>query len=185
MKEDLNKAQRSFKADSYSGIKVYPVMQKMTKPSADEVRKSCMATLAHAHAVYVEATRQNMGKEGLRAIGEANRLHGLTLGKSAIQSGGLKKGDLHSIFDFFRAAHPYFGFELEVNALTDKKLDLKVTSCPWIDSFRALGAGKDICTWVTRIDEGIGQAVDPEVNMTIPKCMMRGDDYCIYRYEKQ
>ena len=160
-------------------------MQKMTKPSADDVRKTCMATLADAHAVYVEATRQTMGIEGLKAIGEANRLHGLTLGKSAIQSGGLKRGDLHSIFDFFRAAHPYFGFELEVIAFTDKKLDLKVRSCPWIDSFRARGAGEDICTWVTKMDEGIGQAVDPDVRLTISKCMMRGDDYCIYRYTKQ
>ena len=159
-------------------------MQKMTRPSADEVRKVCMATLADAHAVYVEATRRNMGRKGLNAIGEANRLHGLTLGKSAIESGGLKKGDLHSIFEFFSAAHPCFGFELEVDSLTDTKLDLKVTSCPWIDAFRARGAGEDICTWVTKIDEGIGQAVDPAFKLTIPKCMMRGDDYCIYRYTK-
>ena len=156
----------------------------MTRPSADEVRKVCMATLADAHAVYVEAIRQTMGRKGLNAIGEANRLHGLTLGESAIQSGGLRKGDLHSIFDFFSAAHPYFGFELEVDSFTDTKLDLKVTSCPWIDAFRARGAGEDICTWVTQIDEGIGQAVDPTVRLTIPKCMMRGDHYCIYSYTK-
>jgi hypothetical protein len=144
-----------------------------------------MQTLADTHVVYVEGIRRILGKEGLKAIGEANRIHGLNLGKSAIQAGNLRKGDLYSIFEFFDAAHPYFGFDLEVEESTEKKLDLKVTSCPWLASFRMRGAGEDICTWVTLIDEGIGQAVDPKIKLTIPKCMMRGDDYCIYRWEKQ
>jgi hypothetical protein len=159
-------------------------MRKMLQPSADDVRKSCMQTLADTHVVYVEATRRILGKEGLKAIGEANRIHGLELGKSAIKTGSLRKGDLYSIFEFFDAAHPYFGFDLIVEESTEKKLDLKVTSCPWLASFRARGAGEDICTWITLIDEGIGQAVDAKVKLTIPKCMMRGDDHCIYRWEK-
>jgi hypothetical protein len=157
----------------------------MSKPSADEVRKSSMQTLADTHVVYLEAVRQIYGTEGLKVIGEANRRHGLNLGHSAIDAGNLRRGDLRSIFEFFDAAHPYFGFELEVQDFNDNKLDLKVTYCPWLDSFRARGAGDDICEWITLIDEGIGQAVDPDVTLTIPKCMMRGDDYCIYRWAKE
>ena len=156
----------------------------MTDPSADEIRKGNMATLANAHATYIEAVRKSFGDDGLKLIGEENRNHGLKLGEAGIESGGLRKGELASIFDFFKNAYPYFGFELSLNKNTDSELELKVTSCPWIDAFKAQGAKEDICHWVCKIDEGIGQAVDPELKMSLPKCMMRGDDYCIYRYER-
>jgi hypothetical protein len=157
----------------------------MKEPSADNVRKTNMETLASAHAVYIEAARANFGEKGLQAMGEANRLHGLNLGEAAIRSGALKRGDPKSIFEFFDSAHPYFGFQLEMEKASNDMLDLKVTSCPWIDTFRALGAGEDICDWVCKMDEGIGQAVNPNFRMTLTKCMMRGDDHCIYRWEKE
>ena len=141
-----------------------------------------MNTLADAHAIYVEAIRSLMGDEGLKAISEVNRLHGLELGKAGIEQRTLRKGDFRSIFEFFDGGRPYFGFDLSIGALTDKRFDLKVTSCPWIESFKARGAGSDLCEYVTKIDEGIGQVVDPDVSMSIPKCMMRGDDHCIYRW---
>lgn len=156
----------------------------MSEPSAEDIRKANMSTLADTHAIYVEAIRKLMGDEGLKAIGEINRLHGLTLGEAGIEQGTLRKGDFRSIFEFFDGAHPYFGFELSIGDLTDKRFDLKVTDCPWIESFKARGAGPDVCEYVTKIDEGIGQAVDPDVTMSLPKCMMRGDDHCIYRWEK-
>ncbi len=154
------------------------------KPTADQVRKTNMVTLANAHAVYVEAVRKIAGTKGLEALGEENRLHGIDLGESAIERGELRRGDLLSIFEMFESARPYFGFELSVSEHTDRLLDVKVTECPWIDTFRQMGVGEDICHWVTKMDEGIGQAVDSRLNMTLPKCMMKGDDYCIYRWEK-
>jgi hypothetical protein len=157
----------------------------MYDPSADEVRRTNMGTLADTHAVYVEAIRRLMGKKGLDAVSEVNRHHGLELGRTAIKQGSLRNGDLHSIFEFFDAAHPYFGFELSIKTESEKCFELKVTSCPWIESFKARGAGPDICEYVTKIDEGIGQAVDSNVTMSIPKCMMRGDDHCIYRWERE
>ncbi|TFF84561.1 hypothetical protein EU524_00980 [Candidatus Thorarchaeota archaeon] len=157
----------------------------MGEPTADDVRKTNMVTVASSHVVYVEAFRKLMGEEGLEAIGEENRLHGVDLGESALEEGSLRKGDLMSIFEMFRDAYPYFGFELSVADHTDSRLDLKVTKCPWIKTFRRMGAGKDICECVTKIDEGIAQAVDADLKMTLPKCMMRGDDYCIYRWQKE
>ena len=157
----------------------------MPEPSADDVRRANMNTLADTHAIYVEAIRKLMGKEGLDAISEANRQHGLELGRAAIKQGSLRSGNLHSIFEFFDAAHPYFGFELSIGAESEKCFELRVTSCPWIESFKARGAKPDICEYVTKIDEGIGQTVDSNVTMSIPKCMMRGDDHCIYRWEKE
>ena len=156
----------------------------MDEPSADEVRRANMIALASAHAIYVEAIREIAGEKGLEGVGEANRLHGLELGRNAIQSGELRMGDLSSIFDFFESAHPFFGFELEKMSESDDSLDIKVTYCPWIDTFRDEGARDDICTWVCKMDEGIGQAINSGVTMTLPMCMMRGDPYCIYHYEK-
>ncbi|MHA2396685.1 MAG: L-2-amino-thiazoline-4-carboxylic acid hydrolase [Candidatus Thorarchaeota archaeon] len=156
----------------------------MEKPSADDVRIVGMSTVAAAHTVYVETVRENFGKKGLEALGEANRLHGLELGEQGVKDGGLRPGDLKSIYEFFAAAHPYFGFELEIAEATDRLIDLKVTACPWIDTFRAKGANEDICHWVTKIDEGISQAVDSSLSMSVPKCMMQGDEHCIYRFEK-
>ena len=157
----------------------------MPDPSADEVRRASMTTIAETHTIYVESVRSLMGEDGLKAIGEANRLHGLELGRAGVEQGSLRVGDYRSIFEFFDGAHPYFGFELAIADLTDKRFDLKVTYCPWLEGFKGKGASSDICEWVTKIDEGIGQAVDPELRMTIPKCMMRGDDHCIYRWEKE
>ena len=156
----------------------------MEEPTADMVRKTNMVTLASAHTVYVEAVRSMMGDKGLEILGEANRLHGVDLGQAAIADGSLTKGDLYSIFDMFRNAYPYFGFELSVEEHRPERLDLKVTKCPWLKTFQARGAGPDICRWVTKMDEGIGQAVDSAVRLSLPKCMMRGDDHCIYRWEK-
>jgi hypothetical protein len=156
----------------------------MEEPSADDVRKVGMSTVAAAHTVYVETVRKQFGEKGLEALGEANRLHGIELGEDGVKNGGLRKGDFRSIYEFFAAAHPFFGFELEISDISDSLLDLKVTACPWIDTFRAKGANEDICHWVCKIDEGIAQAVDADLTMTIPLCMMRGDDHCIYRWQK-
>jgi hypothetical protein len=157
----------------------------MLKPSTEDVRNTNMGTLADAHLVYIEAIRKFWGREGLEKVGDENRIHGLGLGLAGLESGDLRKGDFKSIFDFFDSAHPYFGFELSIGELTDKRFDLKVTKCPWIKTFKSRRAGEDICWWITKMDEGIGQAVDPDVKMTLPKCMMRGDDHCIYRWEKE
>lgn len=143
-----------------------------------------MVTVASAHAVYVEAVRRMAGEKGLEQLGEANRLHGLQLGEDAIRAGSLRRGDMMSIFEMFDAAHPYFGFDLSVLESTNSRLDIKVTKCPWIKTFKAKNAGSDICYWVCKMDEGIGQAVDSDLTMSLPKCMMRGDEYCIYRWEK-
>jgi predicted hydrocarbon binding protein len=156
----------------------------MTDPSADEVRKANMETLASAHAVYVEAMREHCGEEGLEALRQANFEHGLELGKAGIESGGLREGEPKSLFDFFEAAHPYFGFDLELIDHSDDMVEMKVHSCPWIDTFKAKGAEEDICHWVCAMDDGIGRAVDPDLEMSIPKCMMRGDDYCVYLWKK-
>jgi predicted hydrocarbon binding protein len=166
-------------------FKVQWKMLAMSNPGADDVRRTNMHTLADTHAIYMEAIRRLMGKKGLDAISEVNRHHGFELGRAAIKQGSLRSDDLHSIFEFFNAAHPYFGFELSIESESEKCFELKVTSCPWIESFKAKGAGPDICEYVTKIDEGIGQAVDSDVTMSIPKCMMRGDEHCIYRWEKE
>ncbi|TFG14116.1 hypothetical protein EU537_04140 [Candidatus Thorarchaeota archaeon] len=156
----------------------------MTGPTADEVRKTNMETLASAHAVYVEAMREHCGEEGLEALRQANIKHGLELGKAGIESGALREGDPESIFEFFEGAHPYFGFELELIDSGDDTAEIKVHSCPWIDTFKAEGAQEDICHWVCAMDDGIGRAVDSDLRLSIPKCMMRGDDYCIYLWKK-
>lgn len=157
---------------------------RMSSPSADDVRKASMVTVASAHAVYIEAVRTASGEKGLKAVGEANRLHGLELGKTGLAGGELRKDDLRSIYEFFRAAHPYFGFEIELLKATNHELEMRVTYCPWIETFKSEGAHSDICSWVCKTDEGIGQAVDPKLRMSIPKSMMRGDPYCVYRYQK-
>jgi len=156
----------------------------MTNPTADDVRKANMFTLGSAHAVYVEVVRKNFGRKGLEALGEANRLHGLELGQGGIRNGGLRKGDLGSIDGFFRGGGPYFGFEIQPSKVTKDSMEMKVTGCPWIEAFKAKKAGSDICEWVCKIDEGIAQAVDPALKLTLTKCMMRGDSHCIYRFSK-
>ncbi len=45
----------------------------MSNPTANDVRKASMKTLADAHVVYIEAVRKLMGEEGLKAIGDVHK----------------------------------------------------------------------------------------------------------------
>ena len=78
-----------------------------------------MSTVAAAHAVYVKTVGQEFGEEGLEALADANRLHGLELGMQGVKDGGLRKGDLKSIYEFFAAVYPFFGFELELEDISE------------------------------------------------------------------
>jgi hypothetical protein len=79
-------------------------------------------------------------------------------------------------------------FRLEHARLNDKRFDLKVNFCPYVDTWRKLGILKrvpDLCDLLTEGDNGVSVVFAPNLRMTLTKAMSRGDAYCIYSWKEE
>jgi hypothetical protein len=71
--------------------------------------------------------------------------------------------------------------------VTDKNFVIKVTYCPYVKAWKALGiidAVPDLCDILTEGDNGVSVVFNPRLRMTLKKCMTRGDPYCVYSWEE-
>lgn len=74
-------------------------------------------------------------------------------------------------------------FDYEHEKLDDKNFTLKVTYCPYVKTWNALGildSVPDLCDLLTKGDEGVSSVFNPRLCLTLTKCMSKGDPYCIY-----
>ena len=79
-------------------------------------------------------------------------------------------------------------FRLEHARLNDKRFDLKVNFCPYVDTWRKLGILKrvpDLCDLLTEGDNGVSVVFAPTLRMTLTKAMSKGDAYCIYSWKEE
>jgi len=85
-----------------------------------------------------------------------------------------KIGD-HGVFDYDHAK------------LDDKSFAIKVTNCPYVKTWKALGildSVPDLCNLLTHGDEGVSSVFNPRLRLTLTKCMSKGDPYCIYLWKE-
>lgn len=78
-------------------------------------------------------------------------------------------------------------FRLEHARLDDKRFDLKVNFCPYVDTWRKLGILKrvpDLCDLLTEGDNGVSVVFAPDLRMTLTKAMSKGDAYCVYSWRE-
>jgi hypothetical protein len=72
--------------------------------------------------------------------------------------------------------------------LDDKNFQLKVTRCPVVEIYKAVGVVPDIpniCDIVNHADGGYGSVYNPKLKFSMLKSMARGDNYCIYSWTEE
>lgn len=77
-------------------------------------------------------------------------------------------------------------FDIEHLKLDDKSFAMKVTRCPYIETWKTVGvidSVPNLCDMLTEGDNAIGMVFNPRLRMTLTKCMTRGDSYCIYSWK--
>jgi len=74
-------------------------------------------------------------------------------------------------------------FQIEPHKLSDDEFAFKVTNCPYMYIWNALGIPEQ-CYFYTQSDTGVGMEFDPALRMTLQKCMNAGDDFCIYSWKR-
>ena len=87
----------------------------------------------------------------------------------------MKVGD-HGVFDY------------DHEKLDDKNFAIRVTRCPYVKTWKTLGildSVPDLCDLLTHGDEGVSSVFNPKLRLSIPKCMSKGDPYCIYWWKEE
>jgi len=78
-------------------------------------------------------------------------------------------------------------FRREHARLDDKRFDLRVNFCPYVETWRKLGILKrvpDLCDLLTEGDNGVSVVFAPNLRMILTKAMSKGDAYCIYSWKE-
>lgn len=74
-------------------------------------------------------------------------------------------------------------FEYTVEENTSQRLRFKVTHCPMADEMRAYSAGEIGYAQHCATDPGFCAGLNPEIQFSCTKTLMRGDDCCNHTYE--
>ena len=142
--------------------------------------------------LMVKGVVEKFGDEGKKVLEKASFEACKWQTKKFIEEEGIKERGTEALA---KIAYPAEGsrlsdigvFEIEHLELDDKKFSMKVTRCPYVKIWKALGitdSVPEICDVLTRGDEGISALFNPKLHMTLTKCMARGDPYCIYSWRE-
>lgn len=74
-------------------------------------------------------------------------------------------------------------FTCEVTQQSEQALELKFTECLPAKLLRAMGATDIGCSLECSGGHGVARAFNPRMQFSNPKNMMKGDPYCIERYD--
>jgi hypothetical protein len=161
---------------------------------AEHLLESTMEMWGAMVGMIIKGIVEKYGDEGRKIIKDAvfkacRWQTKKTLGKSGITQKGTKAladfgypdvtqsreiGD-HGVFDYKRVK------------LDDKNFAIKVTRCPYLKTWKALNileSVPDLCDLLTHGDEGVSSVFNPKLRLTLPKCMSKGDAYCIYWWKE-
>ena len=147
------------------GAIVGMIIKGIVEKFGDEGRKVVKKAVFEACKWQTEKTLDEMGitERGTKA-----------LAKFAYPAKGSKIGDV-GVFDIKHVK------------LDDKSFVMKVTHCPYVKTWKTLriiDSVPDLCDLLTEGDNGVGIVFNPRLRMTLTKCMMRGDPYCIYSWKE-
>ena len=162
---------------------------------AERLLESTMEMWGAMVGMIIKGVVEKYGDEGRKIVKDAvfkacRWQTEKTLGKTGVAQKGTKAladygypdvtqsreiGD-HGVFDYKRIK------------LDDKNFAIKVTRCPYLKTWKALGileSVPDLCDLLTHGDEGVSSVFNPNLRLTLPKCMSKGDDYCIYWWKEE
>lgn len=162
---------------------------------AERLLESTMEMWGAMVGMIIKGVVEKYGDEGRKIVKDAvfkacSWQTEKTLGKTGVAQKGTKAladygypdltqsreiGD-HGVFDYKRIK------------LDDKNFAIKVTRCPYLKTWKALGileSVPDLCDLLTHGDEGVSSVFNPKLRLTLPKCMSKGDAYCIYWWKEE
>ena len=174
-------------------------MTKRKKPSGksglgDLQKQSIIEQFSSIVGLLVKNVIERFGEEGREVVEKACLESGKYVAQKFIESRGVKEKGTHAL-----AKHIYpdtsnsqLTWVDEFGKFTHLKLDIKnfsfkVEKCPYLRHYRAVGVLPGmpyICDVVCRADDGVGKTFNPRLKFSLPKCMARGDEYCIYEWKE-
>jgi hypothetical protein len=140
-------------------------------------------------AAFTKKIVESFGDEGRRAIVEASVEAFKWVGQQGVDRAGIKEKGIYALAKY---AYPTSGpsemsdigaYRLEPYRLDDNNFAIKVTHCPYMYIWKALGIPEQ-CSLLTQSDTGVGMIFDPTLRMTLEKCMSTGDEYCVYAWKR-
>lgn len=150
--------------------------------TGEEVRKKLWVNQAAVLGFLVNTIVKKFGDEGREAFIEAARNAGFFLASTYLKQQKIKESGTRDFAQFISSGSD---FKLETIELTDKRWLVKVTYCPLLETWKAMGALSEICDLICTADEGMAQAFNPKLSLTLQKTMCRGDPYCLYLFEEK
>ncbi len=125
------------------------------------------------------------GEEGRQLIYDAMKKTGEYMAESYLNANKDAKKGLDGIIE-------YYGLEtlpetMKLLERTESKYKLKISDCAYLKVWRdidILPVVPDICDMIAAFDDVVTGIFDPKIRLATPKAMGKGDDCCIYYYEK-
>jgi len=163
------------------------------KGRTPSVHASCAEQFASIVGLLVKGLVENFG-EGGRIIAEKAALEsGMFCARRSKEARGIAESGTGALAKF---VYPETDsqqcwidvFEMKHLKLDDTNFQLKVTRCPVLEIYKAVGVVPslpNICDIVNNADGGYGKVYDSKLKFSLLKSMARGDDYCIYSWTKQ
>lgn len=164
-----------------------------TKQLHNEIHiKSVIETYSAIVGLITKEVVERFGDEGRKVIAKACTEAGKYLAGQFLHDKGITERGTTALA---KIAYPPQGseyswvshFEFEHLELDDTSFSIKVTKCPSIDTWKALGiipAIPDICDLLCHADNGVGIVYNPRLRLSLIKCMAKGDPYCIYLWKE-
>ena len=150
--------------------------------TSEEISKNLWQNQAATMGFLVNTIVKKFGDEGRKAIIEAARNAGFFLASTYVKQQKIKERGTR---DFAQYISSGSDFKLETIELTNKKWFIKVTYCPLLETWKAMGALPEICDLICKADEGMAKAFNPKLSLTLQKTMCKGDPYCLYIFEER
>ncbi len=140
-------------------------------------------------STFTKKVIERFGDEGRKVIVDASIEAFRWVTQQELNRSGIKEKGIYALAKY---AYPTSGrsemsdigvYQLEPHRLDDNEFAFKVTHCPYMYIWKALGIPEQ-CYFYTQGDTGVGIEFDPSLRMTLEKCMNSGDQYCIYSWKK-
>jgi hypothetical protein len=140
-------------------------------------------------STFTKKVIERFGDEGRKVIVDASIEAFSWITRNELDRAGVKERGIYALAKY---AYPTSGrsqmsdigvYQLEPHKLNDNEFAFKVTYCPYMYIWKALGIPEQ-CYFYTQGDSGVGMQFDPSLRMTLQKCMNAGDEYCIYSWKR-
>ena len=158
----------------------------MTEPTIKNVQKELWENFAIVTGFMTMKVIEKFGDEGRSAIKEAMSQAGNY--KSSKQLGDKpvgERGGTRALAESMSKGSQITGFEFETIELSDKKYSIRVSKCPIAQAWKDMNGPSELCDLLAIYDEGIAKSFNPDLSLTLPKHMLKGDPYCEYIFDER